>query len=92
MRNKLAILAVLALAGCAHSEPAIEVRTVEKVVQVETPCPAARPQRPAALAPLPPQLAAALAATLAKLAEYSAPGKFADQAEAYFTACPPVGE
>jgi hypothetical protein len=33
----------------------------------------------------------ALAALLgAKLAEYSAPGKYADQAEAYFRACPPT--
>ena len=93
MLKRLLALPVLLLtltAGmCSNDQPGIEVRTVEKVVEVQKPCPGKPPVRPAALGPLPSNLAGALAATLAKLAEWSAPGKYGDQAEAYFKACPP---
>lgn len=70
----------------AEAEPEIvtEVRTVER------PCRAAVPKRPDPLPDTLPSHPVALAALLgAKLAEYSAPGKYADQADAYFKACPP---
>lgn len=85
----LALVAVFTLTACSHEQPGIEVRTVEKVVEVQKPCPGKPPVHPAPLGPLPSNLASALAATLAKLAEWSAPGKYGDQAEAYVKACPP---
>ena len=95
--------AALLLAGCAGRTPEpeivleqpeiIEAPVAEQSVevrQVPRPCAARQPKRPD---PLPSQLPShpvALAALLgAKLAEYSAPGKYADQAEVYFKACPP---
>lgn len=88
--KSLAILAALALAACATDQPGIEVRTVTVEKPVEKPCPGIPPVRPAKLDPLPDNPVSALALVLAKLAEYSAPGKYADQAEAYFAACPPA--
>ena len=82
--------ALALLAGCNHSQPGIEVRTVEVVKEVQAPCPGTVPDRPAPLGPLKPSVEAALAQALAKLAEYSAAGQFADQAFAYFEACPPA--
>ena len=83
-------LAALALAACQHNQPGVEVRTVEVVKEVAAPCPGIPPVRPEPLGPLPQHAATALAHVLAKLAEYSAPGKFADQALAYVEACPPT--
>lgn len=87
------VAALLALSACATTrEPGIEVRTVEVVKEVPRDCPGTVPTRPAPLGPLPTDLVA-LAATLgAKLAEYSDPGQYADQAEAYFETCPPDSE
>lgn len=87
--KRLALIAALALAGCETTQPGIEVRTVEKIVEVQRPCPATPPVRPTPLGSLPDTSPAALALVLAKLAEYSAPGAYADRAEAYFAACPP---
>lgn len=84
------IPACLLLAACSHNEPGIEVRTVEVIKEVQKPCPGKVPDRPAALGKLPDTAEAALAAVLAKLGEYSADGQYADQAEAYFEACPPA--
>lgn len=80
-------LALLALAGCSHNQPGVEVRTVEKIVEVQRPCPATRPERPPPLGKLPEHAQAALAKALAALAAYSAPGMYADQAEAWFDQC-----
>lgn len=88
----LAILAPIALAACQTAEPGIEVRTVEVVREVQKPCPGTPPVRPGPLGPLMATAEAALAQTLAKLAEYSAPGQYADQADAYVEACPPSTE
>lgn len=91
MKPMIAIVALALLAACKTApEPGIEVRTVEVVVETQKPCPGSVPTRPAPLGTLPAGMAAALAKTLAKLAEYSAPGKYADQAAAYFDACPPA--
>ena len=85
-------LALLALAGCHHTQPGVELRTQTVYVEVMRPCPAVRPERPPPLGKLPEHAQAALAQALAALAAYSAPGMYADQAEAYFAACPPTSE
>jgi hypothetical protein len=92
MKRAITVAAVLALAGCSTDQPGIQIRTVEKIVEVQKPCPGKPPVRPAPLDPLPGNLTAALAQTLATLAEWSAPGKYGDQAEAYVAACPPSSE
>lgn len=83
---------LLFIAACQTAEPGIEVRTVKVVREVQKPCPGTPPVRPAPLGPLMATAEAALAQALAKLAEYSAPGQFADQADAYVEACPPSAE
>lgn len=86
----IACLALFCLAACQTTQPGIEVRTVEVVREVQKPCPGTPPVRPAPLAkPLPADLAMLVATLAAKLGEYTLPGKFADQADAYVEACPP---
>lgn len=95
--------AALLLVGCAGRTPEPEIvleqpETIEapvaeqpvEVRQVPRSCAGRPPNRPDPLPSDLPSHPVALAALLgAKLAEYSAPGKYADQAEAYFKACPP---
>lgn len=77
----------LSLYGCSTSEPGIEIRTVEKLIEVPRPCPGPRPDRPAPLGPLPTD-AIKLAAMLgAKLSEYAGGGGYADRADAIFERC-----
>lgn len=84
---RLLCLSIIALSGCASSEPGIEVRTVEVVRTVQAPCPGPRPERPEPLGPLPTD-AVKLAAVLgAKLLEYAGPGMYADRADAIFDRC-----
>lgn len=86
------MLLTLPAAMCGTAEPGIEIRTVEKVVEVQKPCPATAPVQPAPIGPLPSD-ANALAAVLgAKLLEYVGPGKYADQVAAYVRACPPADQ
>lgn len=87
-RTILPALAIWSLAACHHTQPGVEVRTVEVVKEVQKPCPGIRPERPEPLGPLPQHAVQALALALAKLGEYSLPGGYADKAEAYFQACP----
>ena len=82
-------LALLTLTACAHTQPGIEVRTQTVYVPQLKPCPAKVPTRPDKLGELPSDANAALALVLGKLAAYSAPGKYADQASLYFQTCPP---
>lgn len=78
------------LGACATTkEPGVEIRTVTVEVPIEKPCPGAVPTRPAKLDPLPDSPISALAMVMAKLGEFSLPGKYADQAESYFRSCPP---
>lgn len=91
MKALIASLTLITLAACSHTQPGVEVRVVERLVEVPKPCPATVPTRPAPFVkPTGEGLEALAAALAAKLAEYSAPGKYADKAEAYFTACPPA--
>lgn len=94
MLTKLPLAALpIALAACAATpKPAIEIRTVEVPIEIAKACPAIPPERPEPLGALPDSLEPALAKVIAKLAEYSGNGKYADRAEAYFAACPPEAE
>src|SRR5690606_4547998 len=83
----LTALLITTLAACSHTQPGVEVRTQTVYVEVPAPCPATRPERPPPLGKLPEHAQAALAAALAALAAYSAPGMYADQAEAWFDQC-----
>lgn len=94
MKHKLACVtcALLPLytTACAsdNTRPAVEVRIVEKLVEVQKPCPVQKPDRPAPLArPLPgdsTQLAALLAL---KLADWAGPGGYGDRAEMALNRC-----
>jgi hypothetical protein len=90
MKSRMcAFMCAFMVAACQTTQPGIEVRTVEKVVEVQRPCPGTPPVRPAPLGELAATSPAALAQVLAKLAEWSGEGQFGDRAEAYFEACPP---
>lgn len=90
-RLSLMAAALMILNACQHTEPGIEIREVEVVREVQKPCPGTVPTRPGALGPLADTAEAALAQTLAKLAEWSGDGQYGDRAEVYFEACPPAG-
>lgn len=81
----------LLLAACGanpNARPAVEIRTVERVVEVAKPCPVTKPDRPAKLSRPLPSDSVALAALLgAKLLEYDGPGGFADRALAALNTC-----
>lgn len=91
MAYKSIVIAALALTACSTAKtppPGVEVRYVDRVVEVQKPCPATRPERPAPLArPLPKDANALAAVLLAKLIEYAAPGGFADRADAALDMC-----
>lgn len=87
MQRLLILAPMLLIAACSHSEPGIEVRTVEVVREVQRPCPGTVPDRPAKLGQVPSDPVSALAIVAAKLVEYAGDGKYADQAEAYFEVC-----
>lgn len=90
MTKFLLLSASFLVAGCATVDetPAIEIRTVEVVVEVEKPCPGSLPARPAPLErPLPTDLGQLALVLGAKLAEYSDPGNYADRADALMARC-----
>lgn len=89
MKRVIAALGFLtASCGADQTHPAIETRIVTQTVEVQVPCPATIPPRPAKLAQPLPTDAVKLAATLAvALAAYSAPGGWADRAEAAMAIC-----
>jgi len=86
-----AAFGLILLAGCSSTNrtpPAVEIRTVEKVVEVQRPCAVTVPARPAKLArPLPTDTTALSALLAAKLLEYSGAGGYADRAEAALAIC-----
>ena len=93
MRYTLTRLSIIAAAlvtlnACATTgDPTVRIETVTVIEEVEKPCPAERPARPAPIGDLPTDLIALAAALGAKLAEYSDPGKYADRAEAIMDRC-----
>jgi hypothetical protein len=84
----IALIALLALAACKTTAPEVRIETIEVLREVTKPCPGTRPSRPAPIGVLPGDLGALAAVLGAKLAEYAAPGKYADQADAIFDRCP----
>ena len=90
-RAALMVALIAALSACKTTgtpPPAIEIRTVERVVEVQRPCTVTKPARPAPLARPLPTDAVALAAVLAeKLAEWSGPGRYGDRADAAINRC-----
>jgi hypothetical protein len=83
--TRLAIIAALALAGCATPTSRIEIRAVSVPVPVACIAAADVPQRPARLArPLPDDADALLSLALAQILRWQA---FGDKADALMTAC-----
>ncbi len=78
---------IAALGACASPDGPVRIETVEVVREVQKPCPAELPVRPAKIGALPTDLAALAATLAAKLAEYSDPGKYADRADAIMARC-----
>lgn len=87
MRLIIISVAALALAGCATTGQPTRVETVEVIKEVQVPCPAQRPARPAPLGPLPADLETLAALLAAKVKEYAGPGAYADQADAIMARC-----
>lgn len=87
----LALLALVALSACATDQtppPAVQIKPVPQIVEVQRPCQVTVPARPAPLAKPYPTDALQLAAFLgAKLAEYSGPGGYAERADAALRTC-----
>lgn len=81
------LVAALALAGCATTGQPTRVETVEVIKEVQVPCPAQRPARPAPLGPLPTDLETLAAILAAKVREYAGPGGYADQSDAIMARC-----
>lgn len=73
MIRSIAVLAALALAGCAHNEPAVRVETVKVNVPVACVSPVDVPAKPAPLSPRPADARAALDIAVAKLVELLGP-------------------
>ena len=86
---RMILIAALLLAGCGTTpKPAVEVRTVEVVKEVQRPCASTKPDRPESLPqPLPSDARQLVALLTAKLLEWSGPGKYADRAEAAIDEC-----
>jgi hypothetical protein len=91
LRQISAGLGVISLAGCANSStppPAVEIRTVTVVKEVQRPCKAIRPALPAKLVEPYPTDAVKLAIMLAeKLADYSGPGGYGERADQAIDIC-----
>lgn len=88
MRHLL-MCATLALAcsGCATPRPGVGVEYQTVAVEVMRPCPGDAPTRPEPLGALPDDARDAARALVAKLAEYAAPGGYADRLEADLAIC-----
>lgn len=89
---KAAALAVaLATPACAPTPrpaPGVRVEYRDVVKEVQRPCPARVPARPAPLErPLPDSPARLIDLLTAKLAEWAGEGKYGDQADAALRAC-----
>lgn len=77
----------LLVTGCSTTGNPVRTEIVERVVEVQKPCAVEKPARPAPVGPLPTALEAVAAILGAKLKEYTAPGGYADKAEAAIDEC-----
>lgn len=80
------VCSLFLLAGCAHQQ-GVRVETVEVVKEVQRPCPASKPDRPAPVGALPSNARDALRIVTAKLLEYVGPGGYAERAEKAIDIC-----
>lgn len=84
------VFAGFVLAACATPEPAVEIRTVEVVREIQRPCiaPGELPERPGAMPRPLPRDSRQLSAVLAQaLLRWAGPGGYGDRAEALLEAC-----
>lgn len=83
---KRIVILCLVLAGCAHKEPAVEIRTVEKIVTRVEKCiaPADVPKKPGPLPKRPGSISAALDVAVAKVLELQT---YAEKADAAMRGC-----
>lgn len=85
-----AVIPFALVTACSHPDcppPGVRVEYQDRVVETQRECQVKKPARPKPIATLPTD-AVALAAVLgAKLAEYSAPGKYADKMESALDSC-----
>lgn len=88
MKKLALVIGALALGGCPKDPPNVRIETVYVDREVLKPCPGVAPIRPAPIGALPTDLYQLAIVLGAKLAEYSAGGNYADQAEAIFARCP----
>jgi hypothetical protein len=89
-RPILASVLCLALVACAAKPvtPAVQIKVVERVVEVQRPCAATRPALPTKLVEPYPTDAVKLAIMLAqKLADYSGPGGYGERADSALALC-----
>ena len=84
-----ALIYGLALAACASTQPAVEVRIQRETVEVMRPCPVVVPVRPSPLtrAELPASAADALRIAIARLLEWQGAGGYGEQADAALDVC-----
>ena len=82
-----ALLCAATLTACSTPTAGIEIRTVEVVKEVQRPCAAVAPARPAAVGSLPAQAGDAVLVLAAKLLEWAGEGGYADRAEAAIGEC-----
>lgn len=87
----LGLISFALVTGCSTARtppPGVEVKWVDRVVEVQRPCPATRPERPAPLArPLPTDANALAAVLLSKLIEWAGPGGYGDRADTALDIC-----
>ena len=87
-RLSITVAALALLNACAGDpDPVVSIRTVEVVREVEKPCPAVRPDRPAVIGTFPTDLEALAAVLASKLEEWSGEGQYGDRAEAIMNRC-----
>jgi hypothetical protein len=81
-------LAVM-LTGCTHTQQGVEIRTVERVVEVQKPCPVVKPERPATVnkTDIPKQAQDAVLYLYAALMGWQGAGMYGDKADAAIDVC-----
>jgi hypothetical protein len=84
------VATLFALTACSATSPppAVQIKTVEVVKEIQRPCPVKKPERPGPLArPLPTDSIRLNALLALKLADYAAPGGYTDKLEALLAIC-----
>lgn len=88
MRKGPVLAVMLALTGCATTQPAIKTIYQEVKVEVPRPCPVTKPVIPDKLErPLPTDPARLIDLLVAKLTEWAGPGGYGERADAAIETC-----